>query len=325
MDFLEQLGVDTEQLAQVHQIDSADLSHPDAVISAQLHRDLLTDALRLTGDSGLGLKLGQHRSLVTFDQLAYLMMSCATLRDSINNGLRYQSYPGRFSGNAMITSFSEINGQGCYQVSVREGLGDLRLLAVEDLLANIVNTSRWVLGQPVKFTQLRCDYIAPPHHSDYGAIFQCPVQFEAPTIQLFFEASILDQPLPNASPKSAVLYASLCEEKSIARQQGGTSWQLWRLILKDPSNPPDMATAAQTLHCSIRTLRRRLQSEGWQYQQLIDQVREIHARRALSDPSLPITHIAQQLGYCDHSGFLRAFKKWTGLTPKQFRNKLFGG
>jgi AraC-like DNA-binding protein len=64
-------------------------------------------------------------------------------------------------------------------------------------------------------------------------------------------------------------------------------------------------------------------AEGWQYQQLIDQVREIYARRYLSDPTLSITRIGQQLGYADSSGFHRAFKKWTGLSPRAFREALF--
>ena len=321
LDFLADEGVDTHQLAQTHRL--ANFDRPEAAISGQVHRALLADALHLTGDSGLGLKLGCRRLMATYDQLAYLIMSSATLRDASQSGLRYQSYPGRFSGDAIISSFSEIDGQGCYQVSVKEELGELRLLAVEDLLANIVNTARWVLGRPLPVTLLRCDYPAPRHVDDYSAIFNCPVQFDAPVIQLFFDAAILDQPLPNASPHSAAMYASLCKEKSIARQQGDVASRLWQLILQDPASPPDMTEAAEALHCSTRTLRRRLQSEGWQFQQIVDRVREIHAIRALNNPKLSITQISQQLGYSDHSGFLRAFKKWTGVTPKQFRNTLF--
>ena len=63
--------------------------------------------------------------------------------------------------------------------------------------------------------------------------------------------------------------------------------------------------------------------QGWHYQQLIDQVREIHARRYLSDPTLSVTQVAQQLGYADSSGFHRAFKKWTGRSPRAFRDGLF--
>ena len=320
LDFLSEKGCDTEALIQKHQL--ADLGQLDASISAATHRALLSDALRITGNSGLGLELGFHRSQATYDQLAYLLMSSSTLREATELGLRYQNYPGRFSGNEIITTFSEIEGQGCYQISVKDGLGEFRLLAVEDILSSIMTTVRWVLGRPLPVTKLRCDYPMPPHFEAYKAIFNCPVQFDAPVIQLFFDADVLYQPLPNASPHSARLYAALCEEKSIARQQGDVAWRLCQLIIKDPANPPAMSEAADILHYSPRTLRRRLNAEGWQYQQLIDQIRAIRARRALSDPTLSITEVALQVGYADHSGFLRAFRKWTGMTPTEFRSKL---
>lgn len=321
LDFLSRNGVDTQALCQRHNL--TELENLDASISSETHRALLADALTLTGDTGLGLKLGYQRSLATYDQLAYLMMSCSTLRAATETGLKYQSYPGRFSGQSIITTFSEIEGEGCFQVNVKENLGALRLLAVEDLLGNIITTTRWVLGQPLPVTRLRCDYPAPPHADDYHAIFKCEIQFDAPAIQLFFDAAILDQPLPNASPHSARLYEAMCEQRSIQRQGGDVARRLWPLIVKDPANPPDMNEAARQLCCSTRTLRRKLQSEGWQYHQIVDRVREIHARRALSDPTLPITQIALQLGYADHSGFLKAFKKWTGLTPGEFRSRLY--
>ncbi|MEH6570752.1 MAG: helix-turn-helix transcriptional regulator, partial [Halioglobus sp.] len=71
-------------------------------------------------------------------------------------------------------------------------------------------------------------------------------------------------------------------------------------------------------------LSRKLLDQGWTYQQLLDQVREIHARRYLSDPMLSVTQIAHCLGYADSSGFQRAFKKWTGHSPKTYRDTIFG-
>ncbi|MEP3564019.1 MAG: helix-turn-helix transcriptional regulator, partial [Marinobacter sp.] len=87
---------------------------------------------------------------------------------------------------------------------------------------------------------------------------------------------------------------------------------------------PSIDQCAEKLHCSARTLSRKLQAQGWQYQQLVDRVREIHARRYLSNPRLSITYIAHMLGYADNSGFHRAFKKWTGISPSEYRTKLFG-
>lgn len=267
--------------------------------------------------------MGLQRSIATLDQLAYLMMSSATLREATNAGLKYQNYSGRFSGNLVVTSFSEIQSEGCYQIDAKAELGDLRLLAIEDILTNIVTTARWVLGRALPITKLRCGYPAPPHANQYENIFQCAIEFGAPATQLFFDAAILDQPLPQSSPQIARLYQKLCEEKSIALNQGEIVWRLWHIIVEDPARPPSLRNAALQLNCSSRTLSRKLSAQGWTYQQLIDQVRAIHARRFLSDPTLSITRIGQRLGYADSSGFHRAFKKWTGLSPRAFRDALF--
>jgi AraC-like DNA-binding protein len=323
LDFLSSLGMDVDVITAKNGISHSELQDPNALVSAKQHRGLLSDAQRCYQGTDLGLVLGLQRSIATHDQLAYLMMSSATLREASNAGLKYQNYSGRFSGNLIVTSLSEIQGEGCYQIHAKLELGELRLLAIEDILANILTTCRWVLRQALPITKLRCNYPAPPHIERYQSIFQCPVEFDAPATQLFFDAAILDQPLPQSSPQSVTLYKKLCEEKSISRNHGDMAWRLSQIISEDPANPPSLNNAALKVHCSTRTLSRKLLAQGWRYQQLIDQVREIHARRKLSDPTLSITQIGQQLGYADSSGFHRAFKKWTGLSPTAFRQALF--
>ena len=323
LDFLCSRGLDAASLALRHGVSPAVLENPDNVITQEQHRGILLDALEESGDTGLGLKLGLRRSIATLDQFAYLMMSSASLRASNEAGLRYQNYTGRFSGDLIITTFSEIDGEGCYQVHAEPELGTLRLLAIEDILTNILTTCRWVLGRNLPMTRLRCDYPAPPHAADYEDIFQCPVQFDTPATQLFFHADILDQPLPQSSPQSATLYEKLCEEKSISRNHGDVVRRVWQIVVRDPAEPPVLQSVADELYCSPRTLTRKLSAQGWQYQQLVDRVREIHARRYLSDPTLSITQVSQRLGYADSSGFHRAFKKWTGRAPRTFRAGLF--
>ena len=96
------------------------------------------------------------------------------------------------------------------------------------------------------------------------------------------------------------------------------------IIIINPAEPPLLDQIANRLNCSSRTLSRKLLDQGWTYQQLIDQVREIHAKRYLSDPTRSVTQIAHFLGYADSSGFHRAFKKWTGHSPKTYRDTIFG-
>lgn len=315
--------MDVDAISTNNGICHNELQEPNILISAKQHRGLLVDAQQCYQGTDLGLLLGLQRSIATLDQLAYLMMSSATLREASNSGLKYQNYSGRFSGNLIVTSLSEIQGEACYQIHAKMELGELRLLAIEDILANIVTTCRWVLQQALPITKLRCNFPAPPHIDRYQTIFKCPVEFDAPVTQLFFDAAILDQPLSQYSPQSVAMYKKLCEEKSSSRNHGDMAWKLSQIISEDPANPPSLNSAALRVHCSPRTLSRKLLAQGWRYQQLIDQVREIHARRMSSDPTLSITKIGQQLGYADSSGFHRAFKKWTGFSPTAFRQALF--
>ena len=180
------------------------------------------------------------------------------------------------------------------------------------------------MGKNLPITRLHCDYPAPPHAELYETVFKCPIQFDSAATQLFFDATILDQELPQASPRSAVLYEAICEKRSISRNQGDVAWRVWQIIVDNPAEPPPFDQIARLLHCSSRTLSRKLLEQGWTYQQLLDQVREIHARRYLSDPTLSVTQVAHCLGYADNSGFQRAFKKWTGHSPRAYRDSIFG-
>ncbi|WP_200821185.1 AraC family transcriptional regulator [Oceanicoccus sp. KOV_DT_Chl] len=200
LDFLSSLGMDINTIAANHGVNLNALQDPNAVVSAEQHRGLLSDARQCYQGTDLGLALGLHRSIATLDQLAYLMISSATFREASSVGLKYQNYSGRFSGHLVVTSFSEIQAQGCYQIDAKTELGELRLLAIEDILANIVTTCRWVLGQALPVTKLRCNYPAPAHAARYQTIFQCPVEFDAPVTQLFFNAAILDQPITSVQP-----------------------------------------------------------------------------------------------------------------------------
>ncbi len=251
LDYLVSLGVDASALAQRNGIIMGELHQADARISEANHKAVLREAQKLFPGQSLGLKLGVNRSMATLDQLAYLMMSSATLRQSIQQGLRFQNYPGRFSGFQLITSFSEIDGQGCYQIYARGTLADLRLLAVEELLATIVSTSHWVLGHALPITKLKLDYSAPIHSNEYPPIFKAPIEFDSAAIQLFFDARVLDLPLPHASPQSAALCARLCEETSISRSQGDMAWRVWQIITDNPAEPPSLDECAAMLHCSI--------------------------------------------------------------------------
>ena len=84
---------------------------------------------------------------------------------------------------------------------------------------------------------------------------------------------------------------------------------------------PDLEAAASRLHVSSRTLKRRLARRGTTYQHLLDQTRKARATALLRDTRVPIAQIAATLGYRDPATFTRAFRKWTGRSPSEFRGE----
>jgi AraC-like DNA-binding protein len=85
------------------------------------------------------------------------------------------------------------------------------------------------------------------------------------------------------------------------------------------SGNPNVASVARKLGTSSRTLQRRLGDTGLSFRDVVEQVREQLARAYLTDVALPMGEVAQRLGYAEVSAFLRAFKRWTGMTPGQLR------
>jgi len=83
---------------------------------------------------------------------------------------------------------------------------------------------------------------------------------------------------------------------------------------------PAAETIAEHLHMSVRTLARRLAEEDTSHKALLDELRSDLARRYLSDAGLAISEVAFLLGFSEPSAFHRAFKRWTGQTPRQFRS-----
>ena len=89
-----------------------------------------------------------------------------------------------------------------------------------------------------------------------------------------------------------------------------------------PNGPPAIGAVAEQIGMSERTLHRRLVASGTSWRKVIDRVRYVRAREMLFELDLPITQIALELGYSDHAAFTRAFRRWAGYAPMEFRRGL---
>lgn len=160
---------------------------------------------------------------------------------------------------------------------------------------------------------------------ELARVFGCPVTFGAQRSEIWFRRSVLH--LPHASADAA-LAAILVRYASSLRQtlprDGTLLARAWSAIAQRMTQElPSLAATARSLDLPERTLQRRLAGVGVTYSSLVDEVRRALALKYIVDAGIAITEISYLLHFADPSAFYRAFKRWTGQSPRRYRDRLY--
>ena len=164
----------------------------------------------------------------------------------------------------------------------------------------------------------------------YEAFFQAPVSFQTGRNALFFSLDTLRLPIRSAN---AQMFAFIQQHFADLRQKlNGDRYPtalapLCQSIMDNAAHGTyEVAAAAAAANLSLRTAQRLAkQHGGTSVQKLIDDIRQANAKTFLNKPQMTIETVAQLVGYADVRAFRKAFKRWTGLSPKEYRTKTFKG
>ena len=161
--------------------------------------------------------------------------------------------------------------------------------------------------------------------AEYERRTGCPVVFDATWTGIEFLAEYLDVPLPAAQPDARRYLARHAEtllDKGAARAAGPSSVldEVRRKVEEQLlSGVPSAQMVATQLGMSPRTLQRRLEAEGTTFSALVDSTRRGRALQLLAEPGLTAQEVAFALGYSEPRAFHRAFRRWTGMSPGEYR------
>jgi AraC-like DNA-binding protein len=200
-------------------------------------------------------------------------------------------------------------------------------VSAELVVTGVVITSHRSLGisQPPRGAEFEHD--APAYAPEYQRVLGCPVRFGSDATRVRFDRRLLDVPQIHSNAELFRLLESQAD-RSLGNlaSQGTLSARVRALVIEHyDGTKPTMQAVARRLGVSARSLRRHLHEEGHTYAEVVDGAMADVARRLLYDSTATIQDVADRLGFSEPSAFHRAFKRWTGLTPQQFRARCTGG
>jgi AraC-like DNA-binding protein len=189
-------------------------------------------------------------------------------------------------------------------------------------MTSLVRICRQLTNQRLTPERVRMMHRRNGDSGELRGFFGCDVEFGADCDEVMFAGPIGQVAIPSADPYLNEMLVDYCEEALAhrARTSGSFRTRVENAIVPLlPHGRARMKTIAETLGMSQRTLTRRLSIEGITFAEVLDELRSDLARRYLREADLKISEIAWLLGYGEVSAFTRAFKRWTGTTPRVSR------
>lgn len=320
-ELLRTCGIDDQALLQRVGLDPGRLQAPDLRVTQTQATEFVTRAIIESGEPGLGIMLAGKFRLKLHGALGTAVMSSRTLGEALELMTRYLTLQ---APHLRIDQTQEAD-QAVFRVFCGIDLGPLQGFIMDAMLYGCVMMSTQLLGASVSGSFIRRQGNEPGYFQRFRQDIPVPVRFGADDNAIVLPARELTAPLRFSDERLAATSRAQCEDAlhQLTRDAGFTT-RVRRVIETGHPFPPGLGRVAHTLFVSERTLKRRLHEENSRYQELVDQVRLERARELLARTTMNLGQIADALGYADAANFTRAFKRWTGVSPSQYRSRPAG-
>ncbi|MFT3924419.1 MAG: AraC family transcriptional regulator [Myxococcales bacterium] len=319
--FIRTCGADPRyiRLLFAENLNFEELRKPDARVPHATTMRLLANIVAVLGDPQLGLKAGRNVQLGDMDALEFAARSCRTMREAAHCVSRYH----RIMHNGAEVELHEEKRTATWRYRLLYGLREHP--AAHDFMISYLKSFVFILfGRDEPLTELFFAHEDRTNLSEYERLFRCPVTFGCAYTGCSFPVERLDWPMPQADRELNEVFEE--QAKAQLREAGAevlvSTLARAALLRGMAAGVVEMGQVAQSLSISESTLRRRLKDEGTTLSELLDEVRKARAIELLTRPDVASSEISFLLCFSDSAAFFRAFKRWTGMTPSEYRTSL---
>ncbi|HUS30687.1 MAG TPA: AraC family transcriptional regulator [Kofleriaceae bacterium] len=318
-DYLVSCGASVEPVIAAMGVDAAALEDRDGRIPRRAWLHAFEVAVDVTGDPDLGLRVGESIRPAHLGALGYILMSCETMKQTAQVESRWHSLvadgerleyvrEGQLSRRTLILPEGEPPPPAC---------------AAACAAAASVSFVRWLagVGGDDGLRRVELPYREPSSRAGHDRFFRCELVFDAPHVTVWRDPAALRKPLAQADPS---LRARMEERATKLAAERSASDQLVtrvrELVVRDiRETVPDLEAVAAALELPPRVLKKRLADKATSYTKIVDDTRRQLALGYIADPTLTLVDVAYLCGFSEQSAFNRAFKRWTGLPPGNYR------
>lgn len=313
---LESQGVDVDRLLREIGVPPEALRQPDGRLPSRLADLAFERGMAVIDNPAFGLEAARYWHPSNLGTLGFAWLSCVTLR----RGLRRMERYARILGNRFTyTCFDQADG---FRFVYDHGRGNAEIgWPIADFtLSIIVDMCRTNVGGHLAPVRVCLRRPKPADVSPYLEFFGGEVLFGQDEDSFLLDAATADAILPTANRALAatfdeILAGQLNELVADDLVTRCRSYLLHHLTSGEPSE----AELAAAMGLSRRGMQRRLSEHGWSYKRVVDDTRTELAKRYIADPRKSLTEIAFLLGFSEQSAFSRAFRRWLGVSPSEYR------
>lgn len=310
-------GHDARALARRFDLSLDDLSAVDARISAPVAQRLWAELPEILGDDNLGLHLGLHLAPLGALLPVLVMMNAQTIGEGIFRGLEFQRVLGE--GSEWIREDTD-DGLVRLHYTFADPIAAAPRHALEFGFSLLVLAARRVTREEVSPAAMYFRHASPKDPREIEQLFRCPIRYSQPRDEVHLHAHLLDLPVHTSNP---MLLSHLeAHGKKLLNDCAPSdtfAGRVQKVLRDDVAHAPTVESVATAMGCAPRTLQRRLQDEGTSLHALYEQARYERACELLRDKSLGIRAVAIELGFSEQAAFHRAFVRWSGVSPGQWR------
>lgn len=295
--------------------------------SSVIHPSIEYDVLKVVGKNVepiTGVEIGQHYALMGYGPLLMLLVTSPTVRDALKQGIRFQHLT-HLTGELNAKPFGHRIAICYWPKNIKDDLGELLAQSEISGTYKFIRDIYKMMGLSEPDVQIHLPFPAPKEPeqlSVYQEYYGHQVKFDAECAIFSLDDAVLNVAIPSADQVTFKLYEEKCMTELSKLQADDDVPELVQRVQDylelQTGLMPTMAETAQALHLPERTLRHQLQQLNTSYKQIREDIIKDKALRLIEYNQYSIEMIAELLGYSEPAAFNHAFKRWFGLSPRQY-------